>query len=50
MVIIRLHPRFSAGSGRGRVVKVLDSGLLCREFVPHTGHDSLLVMVLSADK
>ena len=30
------------GSGRGLVVRVLDSELKCREFDPHTGHGSLL--------
>ena len=32
----------SEGSGRGLVVKVLDSGLKGRRFDPHTGHGSLL--------
>ena len=30
------------GSGRGLVVRVLDSGLKDRGFDPHTGHGSLL--------
>ena len=30
------------GSGRGLVVRVLDSGLQRRGFDPHTGHGSLL--------
>ena len=32
----------SKGSGRGLVVRVLDSGLKGRGLDPHTGHSSLL--------